>query len=74
MAAPTIEASRLEAPDGTRLIVEPMAGDRLQDNLNPVGRVFYGAPTLVCCPASLDQEVGPALGAQAGEERLRTVV
>jgi SAM-dependent methyltransferase len=60
--------------DGTWLIVEPMAGDRVQDNLNPVGRVFYGASTLVCCPASLDQEVGLALGAQAGEERLRAVV
>jgi SAM-dependent methyltransferase len=62
------------AQDGTWMIVEPNAGDRVQDNLNPVGRVFYGASTLVCCPASLDQEVGLALGAQAGEKRLRTVV
>ncbi|MEA2146075.1 MAG: hypothetical protein QOG59_1662 [Solirubrobacteraceae bacterium] len=62
------------APDGTWLIVEPYAGDRLQDNLNPVGRVFYGASTLVCTPASRDQEVGLALGAQAGEQRLRDVV
>jgi SAM-dependent methyltransferase len=62
------------APDGTWLIVEPRAGDSVQDNLNPVGRVFYGASTLVCCPASLDQEVGLALGAQAGEARLRAVV
>ena len=62
------------APDGTWLIVEPMAGDDVQDNHNPVGRVFYGASTLICCPASLDQEVGLALGAQAGEARLRTVV
>jgi SAM-dependent methyltransferase len=60
--------------DGTWLIVEPYAGDRLEDNLNPVGRVFYGASTLVCTPASRDQEVGLALGAQAGEGRLREVV
>jgi len=60
-------------PDGTWLIVEPYAGDRLEDNLNPVGRVFYGASTLVCTPASRDQEVGLALGAQAGEARLRQV-
>jgi SAM-dependent methyltransferase len=60
--------------DGTWMIVEPYAGDRLQDNLNPVGRVFYGASTLVCTPASRDQEVGLALGAQAGEARLREVV
>jgi hypothetical protein len=62
------------APDGTWLIVEPYAGDRLEDNLNPVGRVFYAASTLVCTPASRDQEVGLALGAQAGEARLREVV
>jgi SAM-dependent methyltransferase len=62
------------ADDGTWLIVEPFAGDRLEDNLNPVGRVFYGASTLVCTPASRDQEVGLALGAQAGEARLREVV
>jgi SAM-dependent methyltransferase len=61
-------------PDGTWMIVEPYAGDRLQDNLNPVGRVYYGASTLVCTPASRDQEVGLALGAQAGEARLREVV
>ena len=62
------------AADGTWMIVEPFAGDRLEDNLNPVGRVFYGASTLVCTPASRDQEVGLALGAQAGEARLREVV
>ena len=62
------------AEDGTWLIVEPYAGDRLEDNLGPVGRVFYGASTLVCTPASRDQEVGLALGAQAGEARLREVV
>jgi SAM-dependent methyltransferase len=62
------------APDGTWLIVEPYAGDRIEDNLTPVGRVFYGASTLVCTPASRHQEVGLALGAQAGERRLREVV
>jgi SAM-dependent methyltransferase len=60
--------------DGTWLIVEPFANDRLEDNLNPVGRVFYSASTMVCTPASRDQEVGLALGAQAGEARLREVV
>jgi SAM-dependent methyltransferase len=65
---------RTLAPDGTWLIVEPYAGDRLQDNLNPVGRIYYGASTLVCTPASRDQEVGLGLGAQAGEARLREVV
>jgi SAM-dependent methyltransferase len=62
------------SPDGTWMIVEPFAGDALAENLNPVGRVFYGASTLVCTPASRDQEVGLALGAQAGEARLREVV
>ncbi len=62
------------AADGTWLIVEPFAGDRLEDNLGPVGRVYYAASTLVCTPASRDQEVGLALGAQAGEARLREVV
>ncbi|MDQ6732291.1 MAG: methyltransferase domain-containing protein [Actinomycetota bacterium] len=61
-------------PDGTWLIVEPFANDRLEDNLNPVGRVFYSASTMVCTPASRDQEVGLALGAQAGEARLRAIV
>jgi hypothetical protein len=60
--------------DGTWLLVEPFAHDRLEDNLNPVGRVFYGASTLVCTPASKSQEVGLALGAQAGEKRLRQVL
>lgn len=61
-------------PDGTWMIVEPFAGDKLDDNLNPIGRAFYGASTLLCTPASLSQEVGLALGAQAGEKRLREVV
>jgi 2-polyprenyl-3-methyl-5-hydroxy-6-metoxy-1,4-benzoquinol methylase len=60
--------------DGTWMIVEPFAGDKLEDNLNPIGRAFYGASTLLCTPASLSQEVGLALGAQAGEKRLRDVV
>ena len=59
--------------DGTMMLVEPFAGDRVEDNLNPVGRVFYGASTTICTPASRDQEVGLALGAQAGEARLREV-
>jgi SAM-dependent methyltransferase len=61
------------ASDGTCMLVEPFANDRLEDNLNPVGRVYYAASTMVCTPASLDQEVGLALGAQAGEARLREV-
>jgi 2-polyprenyl-3-methyl-5-hydroxy-6-metoxy-1,4-benzoquinol methylase len=60
-------------PDGTWMIVEPFAGDDVVDNLTPVGRVFYSASTLICTPASLSQEVGAALGAQAGEARLREV-
>jgi hypothetical protein len=55
------------------MIVEPFAGDGVQDNLNPVGRVYYGASSLVCVPVSLAKK-GPALGAQAGERRLREVV
>jgi SAM-dependent methyltransferase len=62
------------ASDGAWMIVEPFAGDNVQENLNPVGRVFYGASTVICCPASLAQEVGLALGAQAGEARLTEVL
>ncbi len=62
------------APDGTWMIVEPNAGDRVEDNFNPVGRAYYGFSTLLCTPASLSQEVGLALGAQAGEARIREVV
>ncbi|MDX1440045.1 MAG: class I SAM-dependent methyltransferase [Rubricoccaceae bacterium] len=61
-------------PDGRWLIVEPFANDHVEDNLNPVGRLYYSVSTLVCTPCSLDQEVGLALGAQAGEARLREVV
>jgi hypothetical protein len=62
------------AADGTWMIVEPFAHDRVEENLNPVGRVYYSASTMVCTPASRAQEVGLALGAQAGEARLRDVV
>jgi Methyltransferase domain len=62
------------AHDGTWMIVEPAAGDRVEDNLNPVGRAYYGFSMLLCTPASLSQEVGLALGAQAGEARIREVV
>jgi hypothetical protein len=56
------------------MIVEPLAHDSLEANLNPVGRIFYCASTMICTPASKAQEVGLALGAQAGERRLREVV
>jgi SAM-dependent methyltransferase len=62
------------AEDGTWMIVEPAAGDRVEDNLNPIGRAYYGFSTLLCTPASLSQDVGLALGAQAGEARIREVV
>ncbi|MCC7416773.1 MAG: class I SAM-dependent methyltransferase [Acidobacteria bacterium] len=58
------------APDGHVMVIEPFANDRLEENLNPVGRVFYAASTMVCVPVSLAKQ-GPALGAQAGERRLR---
>jgi SAM-dependent methyltransferase len=61
-------------PNATLMIVEPFAGDALEENLTPVGRIFYGASTMLCTPSSLAQEVGLALGAQAGEPRLREVV
>jgi len=60
--------------DGTWMIVEPFANDRVEENLNPVGRLFYGASTVICTPASLAQEVGLALGAQAGEARTTQVI
>lgn len=62
------------ADGGTWMIVEPFAHDDVKDNLNPIGRAFYSASTLLCTPASLAQEVGLALGAQAGETRMREVV
>jgi SAM-dependent methyltransferase len=62
------------AKDGTWMIVEPFANDRLKDNLNPVGRVYYSFSTLLCTPCSRSQEVGLCLGAQAGEAKIREVV
>ncbi|MGV0646479.1 class I SAM-dependent methyltransferase [Mycolicibacterium sp. XJ2546] len=77
MGDPTGAAAHVRGslkPDGCWMIVEPFAYDTLEENLNPVGRLYYAASTMVCVPASLDQEVGAALGAQAGERRLREVV
>ena len=62
------------APDGTFMLVEPNAGDALEQNLNPVGRTYYGLSTVVCTPSSLAQEVGRGLGAQAGEHQLADVL
>lgn len=62
------------APHGTWMVVEPMSGDTVSENLNPVGRAYYGFSTLLCTPSSLAQEVGLALGTQAGPARLREVV
>ena len=61
-------------PDGKWLVVEPKAADSLEDNINPVSRLYYAASTMVCVPASLDQEVGAALGAQAGPRKLRETI
>lgn len=65
---------RALAADGTWMIVEPFAGDDVSSNLNPIGRIYYSASTLFCVPASLSQEVGLGLGAQAGEARIREIV
>ncbi len=62
------------ATDGTWMVVEPMAGDTVSENLNPVGRAYYGFSTLLCTPSSLAQDVGLALGTQAGPARIRDVV
>ena len=62
------------APGGTLMLIEPFANDDVADNLNPVGAAYYGFSTLLCTPSSLSQEVGTALGAQAGEARLRDIV
>ena len=61
-------------PNGSVMLVEPMAGDSLKDNLNPIGRMYYCASTMVCVPTSLAQPTGTALGAQAGERRLRKLI
>ncbi len=73
-AGAAAHVSETLAPGGVWMIVEPFANDRIEDNLNPIGRMFYGASTMICTPASRSQEVGLALGAQAGEARLREVV
>ena len=65
---------RILAPDGAWMIVEPIAGNAPADNMNPVGRLFYNASTMICVPTSLDQEVGEGLGAQAGEEKLTKII
>ncbi|MDO9486918.1 MAG: class I SAM-dependent methyltransferase [Sphingomonadaceae bacterium] len=67
-------AARALAEDGALMLVEPIAGDTLLDNLNPVGRLYYAASTMVCTPVSLAQEVGLGLGAQAGQQRLAEVL
>jgi SAM-dependent methyltransferase len=61
-------------PDGTLMLVEPLAGDSLEENMNPLGQIYYGFSTTICTPASLAQEVGLGLGAQAGEKRLTAVL
>lgn len=63
----------LKKPDGIVMIVEPFANDKLEDNLNPLGRMFYAASTMLCVPASLSNN-GPAIGAQAGEAVISLVV
>jgi len=65
---------RILKDDGTWMIVEPIAGDTPKDNMNPVGRLYYNASTMICVPTSLDQEVGEGLGAQAGQMRLTEVI
>jgi hypothetical protein len=62
------------APGGTWMVVEPFANDWVEDNFNPIGRAFYAASTMACVPCSLQQEVGTALGAQAGAARLREII
>lgn len=66
-------ARSILAEDGTVMLIEPYAGDKLQDNINPVGRLYYAASTTICCAHSKSEEVGLALGAQAGEQRLNQV-
>jgi 2-polyprenyl-3-methyl-5-hydroxy-6-metoxy-1,4-benzoquinol methylase len=77
MGDPTGAAKHVRStlkPDGTWMIVEPFAHDLAEKNHNPLGRMYYSASTMICTPASLAQEVGAGLGAQAGEQRLRKVV
>jgi ubiquinone/menaquinone biosynthesis C-methylase UbiE len=63
----------LKKKNGTWMLVEPFANDKVEDNLNPIGRIYYSGSTMICVPASLNEN-GPALGAQAGEERIREIV
>lgn len=65
---------RILKSDGSWMIVEPIAGNTAQDNMNPVGRLYYNASTMICVPTSLDQEVGEGLGAQAGEAKLSQII
>lgn len=77
MGDPVAAASHVRQalkPDGAWMVVEPVAGDTLQDNLNPIGRIYYSASTMICIPTSLAQERGLALGAQAGEKRIAEVI
>ena len=66
--------SKILKKDGTWMIVEPIAGDKPEQNMNPVGRLYYNASTMICVPTSLDQEVGEGLGAQAGQAKLTEVI
>ncbi|NWH07791.1 MAG: methyltransferase domain-containing protein [Alphaproteobacteria bacterium] len=68
------QVRRMLKENGTWMIVEPIAGDRAKDNMNPVGRLYYNASTMICVPTSLDQEVGEGLGAQAGQAKLTEVI
>lgn len=77
MGDPAGVLTRLRAalkPNGTLMIVEPFAGDTLESNLNPIGRIYYAASTMLCTPSALAQSAGPALGAQAGEAKTREIV
>ncbi len=77
MGDPTAAAAHIRRAlknGGTWMVVEPMAGDTLEENINPVGRLYYSASTMICVPTSLAQETGLALGAQAGEQRLSDVI
>src|SRR4029077_3559257 len=67
----TSHVPQTTAADGTCMLIRPFANDRLEDNLNPVGRIYYTASTMICTPASLDQEGGLAPGAQAGHAAAR---
>lgn len=76
MGDPVGAARRIRAAladDGTWMVVEPAAGDTLRENLNPIGRAYYGFSTLLCTPTSLAQDVGLALGTQAGPARIKDV-